>query len=132
MKVDYNGSVIRTNHPTKSQWPLYHYRGVVDRIVDGDTIQVLISLGCHAYTMRRVRLLGYNAPEVVGVNRAAGLASASALEHIIPVGSRVYLETYLDRASFDRLLAHVYAPGSGDELLDVAAAMIAGGHGVAA
>jgi micrococcal nuclease len=116
----------------ESDFPLFHYRAMVEHIVDGDTIQVLLDLGDRTYRTRRVRLLGYNAPEIVGQNRAAGIAARDALAEIIPPDSRVYIETYLDRESFDRLLGHVYAPGNGDELLDVAGAMIASGHGAKA
>ncbi len=112
----------------RSAWPLFHYRGMVERVLDGDTISVFLDLGDHTYRSRRIRLLGYNAPELFsGVNREAGAAAKNALTALIPVGSTVYLETQLDHTSFERLLAWTYAPGSGDELLDVAAAMIAGG-----
>lgn len=115
-----------------SDFPLYRYRAVVDRIVDGDTIQVTLSYGDYIYRTRRIRLLGYNAPELIGETHLQGFESKVALERIIPPGSVVYVETKLDRTNFDRLLAHVYAPGNGEELLDVAAAMIASGYGVAA
>ncbi len=119
---------------TVSDWEagLYHYRGEVTGIVDGDTISVAISLGCHVYLERRIRLLGINAPELFsGTDRAAGLAAKAALEQVLPVGSRVYLRTHLDRTSFDRLLAELYR-ADGDTLIDVAAEMIAAGHGIRA
>jgi len=116
--------------PTREDFDhaLYHYKATVTRIIDGDTCEVEISLGCRVYTVRRIRLLGYDAPELFsGVNREAGAAAKEALTAIIPVGSTVYIATQLDHTSFERLLAWTYTPGSGDELLDVAKSMIAGG-----
>lgn len=107
---------------------LYHYQATVRKIVDGDTCEVLLSMGCRDYSVRRIRLLGYDAPELFsGGDRYRGAAAKDALAAILPIGGKVYLETQLDHTSFDRLLATTYAPGNGDELLDVAAAMIAGG-----
>lgn len=112
---------------------LYHYTAEVRRIVDGDTIEVALSLGCHVYVTRRIRLLGYNAPELFsGDDRDAGAAARDALNGLIPPGTKVFIETKLDRESFDRLLGTVYAWVSDGELIDVAGAMIAYGHGVRA
>jgi micrococcal nuclease len=119
--------------PTREDFTraLYHYRATVSKIVDGDTISAEISLGCHVYSERRIRLLNYDAAELFsGNDRDRGAEAKAALEAIIPVGSTVYIATQLDHTSFDRLLGTVYAAGSGDELLDVSAAMIAGGYDV--
>ena len=42
---------------------MYEYHAIVDRVVDGDTIDVTIDLGFHAYIKTRVRMEGMNAPE---------------------------------------------------------------------
>lgn len=115
-----------------SNWPLYHYRATVRRVIDGDTIEVLLDHGDHLFKVRRLRLLGYDAPELFsGNNREAGKTSRDALEAMLGTGT-IYIETKLDKTSFDRLLAWAYLPGNGDEMLDVAEAMIAGGYGVRA
>jgi endonuclease YncB( thermonuclease family) len=109
-----------------SDWPLYHYRATVRGITDGDSIKVSLDLGDDTERRRRIRLLGYNAPE----KRARGGTDAlNALARILPVGSRIYIRTEKDEQSFERLLGWVYAPGNGNDLLDVAEAMIAGGYG---
>jgi len=121
--------------PTASTFrnSLYHYSGEVQRIVDGDTVRILLALGCRVYATWSIRLLGYNAPELFsGPERAAGAAARDALLAIMPPGTTVFIETQLDRENFGRLLGHVYVPEPGDTLLDVAAAMIAAGHGVRA
>lgn len=109
---------------------LYHYKATVLRIIDGDTISVQLSLGCHVYNERRIRILGYNAPELFsGDDRDAGGLARDALADLLPVGSRAYIETKLDRTSFDRLLGVVYVEGSDGDLYKVSEAMISGGFG---
>jgi len=114
-----------------SDWPLYRYRGHVERIVDGDTLSVLLDLGDRTYRKRRIRLLGYNAPELFsGEDREEGAAARDALAALIPVGSTVYIETKLDRESFDRLLGHCFIAQENGRLADIAELMIAAGHGL--
>ncbi len=117
-----------------SAWPLYHYRGTVSRIIDGDTIEVNpFDLGDHTYRTRRIRIIEYNAPELFsGDDREAGALARDALADILPIGSKVYIETKLDRTSFDRLLGIVYVEGSDGNLYKVSDAMVSGGFGVAA
>ena len=116
-----------------SAWPLYHYTAIVTRIIDGDSIEVQLSLGDRTYRTRRIRIIEYNAPELFsGDDRASGELARDALADLLPVGSRVYIETKLDRTSFDRLLGIVYVEGSDGNLYKVSEAMIAGGFGVTA
>jgi micrococcal nuclease len=42
---------------------LYTYRAVVDRVVDGDTVDCTIDLGFDIHIKQRVRLYGIDAPE---------------------------------------------------------------------
>jgi len=48
----------------------------VDKIVDGDTVDIVVDLGFYVSTKVRVRLAGINAPET---NTSEGLASKSQL-----------------------------------------------------
>jgi len=121
-----------------SEWPRFRYRAVIvltpkgKPVVDGDTFDCVVDLGDFTYRRRRIRVMGYDSPEIVGADRAAGFLAADALADIIPVGSYVYLHTKLDRENLDRLLATVYVEGSDGNLYDIAEAMIAGGFGVTA
>jgi endonuclease YncB( thermonuclease family) len=116
-----------------SAWPAYHYTAEVRRIIDGDSIEVLLSMGDRTYRVRRIRILGFNSPELFsGDDREAGELARDALRDLLPIGSRVYIETKLDRTSFDRLLGIVYVEGSDGNLYKVSEAMIAGGFGVTA
>ena len=42
---------------------LYHYKAKVDRVVDGDTIDVTLDLGFDLHMQARIRFVGINAPE---------------------------------------------------------------------
>ena len=42
---------------------LYYYNAVVDRVVDGDTLDMTIDLGYNIWIKERVRLYGLNTPE---------------------------------------------------------------------
>jgi micrococcal nuclease len=45
----------------------YTYMATVERVVDGDTIDLLVDLGFRTYQKLRVRLYGINIPETFGV-----------------------------------------------------------------
>ena len=57
----------------KNEDKLYYYRGIVTYVVDGDTYDILVSLGFDTYQMIRFRLSYYNTPEVRGEEREEGL-----------------------------------------------------------
>jgi micrococcal nuclease len=86
--------------------------GVVDRVIDGDTIDVRIG-----GRVERVRLLGIDTPETVDPDRPVGChgPEASALTHqLLPEGTSVRLERDEEaRDPYDRLLAYVYRVNDG-------------------
>ncbi len=55
----------------------YVYRARCTRIVDGDTLELVIDAGFHLYYETRVRLLDAWAPEIRGPERVRGQASAA-------------------------------------------------------
>lgn len=48
---------------------MYKYKAIVERIVDGDTIDIVIDLGFKITTNQRIRLQGINTPETYNVKR---------------------------------------------------------------
>lgn len=48
---------------------MYKYKTKVERIVDGDTIDVIIDLGFKITTNQRIRLQGINTPETYNVKK---------------------------------------------------------------
>lgn len=51
------------------------YRARLERVVDGDTVDVVVDAGFHGFRRERLRLLGVNAPEVHGATKAEGAAA---------------------------------------------------------
>ena len=47
--------------------PSYRYRAELDRVVDGDTLDVVIDLGFYIRIKERIRLEGMDTPEIYGV-----------------------------------------------------------------
>lgn len=86
------------------------YRAVVDRIVDGDTIYMLISPGFNVYTYESIRIMGIDAPEIfrgTEEERARGKAAKEYLESIAPPGTQCVIRTDKDRTSFGRYSASI-------------------------
>jgi micrococcal nuclease len=81
--------------------PSYTYRAIITNAVDGDTVDANVDLGFGASLTMRLRLLGVNAPEVVGEDRAAGMAAETWLAERL-VGRQVMIETHKDRKGRDR------------------------------
>jgi Kyanoviridae endonuclease len=48
---------------------MYHYKAKVDKIVDGDTIDVIIDLGFKITTFQRIRFARINTPETYNVKK---------------------------------------------------------------
>jgi micrococcal nuclease len=55
---------------------MYEYSATVDRFVDGDTVDLIVDLGFKVQMKIRVRLLGFDAPEVRGPEKAEGIPLA--------------------------------------------------------
>jgi len=92
---------------------LYQYRAKVDRVVDGDTIDVIFDLGFDISYKSRVRFVGVNTPESRTRDleeKALGLAAKDfvgrwLLEH---AGNCPIIETSLDKkGKFGRVLGRI-------------------------
>ncbi len=61
--------------------PFYVYKAIVERVIDGDTIDVRVDLGFHTWTSLRIRLRGINCAEIEsrrgGVTPPAGVQSST-------------------------------------------------------
>lgn len=106
---------------------LYEYHATVIKIVDGDTVDLNVDLGFRIWNRDRFRLLGINAPEVVGATHDAGIAAKQHLEQIMPIDSAVVIhsEKPVSRDKYGRWLARLFL---GDK--DINQAMIDDGFAV--
>lgn len=80
------------------------YRGVVSHVIDGDTVDVLLDLGCNHYVYQTVRLAGINAPEL-----GTGPGGDARYWMLQDAGGRpCIVRTVKDREKFGRYLALIY------------------------
>lgn len=109
--------------------PAYTYRAELIRVIDGDTIVANLDLGFSVWVKQYLRLYGINAPEVVGEQKAAGIAAKEALKYRLGEGQvfmppTLIVETFKDRQEkYGRYLARIWADGQ-----DVNAWLVAQGH----
>lgn len=88
----------------------------VKKIIDGDTIEVLIDLGLGVFITKRIRFNGVNAKEINKEEKAEGFKAKKYLEGRI-LGQQIEL-CILGQDSFSRILGEVYIKGQNlnDEL----------------
>ena len=86
----------------------YTYNAKVISVYDGDTVTLLIDLGCWTFIREKCRLHGINTPEVRGKERPEGLVSRDALRELV-LGKDVVVRTEKDKTGkYGRLLATLY------------------------
>lgn len=103
------------------------YRAVVERVVDGDTVHVMVSLGVDEYAYRMIRIRGVNAPEVFSgppEERERGKAARDFLTQLLPQGTRCRLATQRDTTTFGRYVADIEL----EDGRDVATVLVETGH----
>lgn len=92
---------------------LYFYKAEVKKIIDGDTLDIVIDLGFDTLRKTRVRLYGINTPESRTSNpeeKLLGLAAKEFVEQWISRNnSKVKIQTILDKnEKYGRILALVW------------------------
>ena len=96
---------------------LYNYKACINRVVDGDTIDVDIDLGFNIWLYNeRVRLLGIDAPPPRSRDleeKAAGLLSADVLSKLLPVDLdiTVTIDILQPRGKYGRIVGTIYKNG---------------------
>jgi len=94
---------------------LYHYSATVDRVVDGDTIDVFLDLGFDITLKGRVRFHGMNAPESRtrdAEEKMRGLEAKAYVENWVEGhNGKIIIQTSLDeRGKFGRILGRILCP----------------------
>jgi len=108
---------------------VYEYRATVERVVDGDTVDLDIDLGLDVHAKERCRLYGIDTPEMRGESRPLGIEARDFLVEMV-LGREVVAQTIKDRrGKYGRYLVALFLE-SGDDLLDVNQALIEAGHAV--
>ena len=113
--------------PDSLSVPYGPYRAVTERVVDGDTVHVLVSLGVDEYAYRMVRIRGVNAPEMFSgppEERERGKAAREFLVGLLPEGTRCRLTTERDATTFGRYVADIEL----EDGRNVASVLVEAGH----
>lgn len=101
---------------TPAPQPSYTYRASSVRVIDGDTLVLDIDLGLSVTRRETVRLLGVNAPEVVGAEKPLGLKTKARLIELV-TDQRLVVQTFKDRDDkYGRLLADVFVVETGESV----------------
>ena len=119
---------------------MYEYKAVVDRVVDGDTIDVTIDLGFSVWKKMRVRMEGINTPESRTRDleeKKRGLAAKDRLKSILEFNNNKCILKVSGVGKYGRALASVLveslSPLNGEDgvtLIDVNKQLIEEGHAV--
>jgi len=119
---------------------MYEYKAIVDRVVDGDTIDVTIDLGFKTWKKVRVRMEGINTPESRTRDleeKKLGLAAKARLQEILKHNNNECVLRVSGVGKFGRALSTVFveslSPLNGDDgvtLIDVNKQLITEGHAV--
>lgn len=84
---------------------LYTYEATLQRIVDADTVDLIIDLGCSVTIKERCRLYGINAPEM---RTPEGKAAKKYVEGLLDPQAKVLIKTHKDkRGKYGRYLVTI-------------------------
>jgi len=119
---------------------MYEYSAIVNRVVDGDTIDVTIDLGFKVWKKMRVRMEGINTPESRTRDleeKKRGLAAKDRLIEILEYNDNKCLLKVSGVGKYGRALATVFvdslSPLNGEDgitTIDVNKQLIKEGHAV--
>ena len=88
---------------------LYTYAGVVKRVIDGDTVLILIDLGFSIFTEIRFRLYGIDTPEITSKDTALRDIAIKAKRYVVDTieGKPVMIQS-LGKDKYGRYLSTIW------------------------
>jgi len=93
----------------------YWYTGTVLKVVDGDTVDLMVDLGFSVHHKIRVRLYGVNAPESRtkdAAEKQMGLKAKEFTKDWLANHKTVFIKTVVDKNDkYGRVLAELYSSG---------------------
>ena len=114
---------------------MYQYEAKIVRVVDGDTMDIVIDLGFKITTNQRIRLKGINTPETFNVKRDSEeykkgiIAKEFVIKRIEENNSEALIDTDKDTGKYGRYIATIWLADSkislNDELVEKGFAVIA-------
>lgn len=108
---------------------MYQYKAIIQKVVDGDTLEIAIDLGLSVWLHdEKIRLYGINTPEVYGVKKGSpewelGNRASEFVKSVLKENDEIIVETIKDKKEkYGRYLSLVY--------LKIDAAILSGYNGV--
>ena len=111
---------------------MFEYNAVLDRVVDGDTVDATIDLGFDTWKKTRIRFYGINAPESRTRDleeKKKGLAAKERLIEILKANDNKFVLKSHGVGKYGRCLGELYVETLGE--VSVQQTLINEGHGVA-
>jgi len=94
---------------------MYQYKSIIQKVVDGDTLEISIDLGLTVWIHdEKIRLYGINTPEVYGVKKGTpewdlGNSASNFVKSVLKEKDEIVVETLKDKKEkYGRYLALVY------------------------
>ena len=119
---------------------MYEYKFILDRVIDGDTIDVVVDLGFDTFIKKRIRLLGIDAPETRlqskikdlekrKKEKERGLLAKQELTNLLKGKNKTLIaRTKLDKSGkYGRILAEIFVEESGS-LTNINNLLLLGGY----
>ena len=92
----------------KEMKPQYVYKATVTKVVDGDTVDLLVDCGFNILRKERIRFYGVDAWETRGEEREQGLEAKEFVQNLLPVGSECVVRTGKQQGKFGRYLGEIF------------------------
>ena len=111
---------------------MFEYNAVLDRVVDGDTVDATIDLGFDTWKKTRIRFYGINTPESRTRDleeKKRGLAAKDRLIEILKANDNKFVLKSHGVGKYGRCLGELYVETLGET--SVQQTLINEGHGVA-
>ena len=93
---------------------MYKYKAKIERVVDGDTVDVIIDLGFKITTNQRIRLKGINTPETYNVKKTSeeykkGLEAKNyVIKRVEENKNEAIIETNKDTGKYGRYIGTIW------------------------
>ena len=107
--------------------PDYTYRVTVDRVIDGDTVDVFVDVGFYTTVHKRLRLLDFDAEEMHDhdpVRKERAQKAKARMEDLLNHADNVYIQTVMDATGkYGRLLAYLWVE-KGEDIVNLNVQMV--------
>lgn len=89
---------------------MYNYKATCTRVIDGDTIEIIIDLGFNVMIKETVRLKGVDTPESRTSNHLEKQAGLKVKQFLIDLieNKTIYITTEKSNEKYGRYLADIY------------------------